>query len=212
MKTTKAILILAGALFLLFTPISSQADTFTFYNITNNVNTDLSGQLFVDVTDPGNNRVSFKFSNNVGFASSITDIYFADGLVLVTTPAPEITTSGNGPNFASPATPPELPGSSNKWDVVYSADSDEPPPLNGIDAAGEWVTIIFDLASEKSFSDVITDINAGDLLIGLHVQAIGPNGEGSDSYVVRVPEPGILILLGLAMSAIGVASWRMRKI
>jgi hypothetical protein len=30
--------------------------------------------------------------------------------------------------------------------------------------------------------------------------------------VVNVPEPGILILLGIAMSAIGMASWRIRKI
>jgi hypothetical protein len=32
------------------------------------------------------------------------------------------------------------------------------------------------------------------------------------NYIVPVPEPGILILLGIAMSAIGAASWRIRKL
>jgi hypothetical protein len=32
------------------------------------------------------------------------------------------------------------------------------------------------------------------------------------NYLVPVPEPGILILLGIAMSAIGAASWRLRKL
>ena len=40
----------------------------------------------------------------------------------------------------------------------------------------------------------------------------GLNTGFADQSVVRVPEPGILILLGIAMSAIGMASWRIRKI
>jgi hypothetical protein len=36
-------------------------------------------------------------------------------------------------------------------------------------------------------------------------------GQGQ-SFIFPVPEPGILILLGIAMSAIGMASWRIRKI
>jgi hypothetical protein len=34
----------------------------------------------------------------------------------------------------------------------------------------------------------------------------------AQSMLIQVPEPGILILLGIAMSAIGMASWRIRKI
>jgi len=34
----------------------------------------------------------------------------------------------------------------------------------------------------------------------------------AQDQLVRVPEPGILILLGIAMSAIGAASWRLRKL
>ena len=44
-----------------------------------------------------------------------------------------------------------------------------------------------------------------------------PNGNwyyavDSQDYITPVPEPGILILLGIAMSAIGIASWRIRKL
>jgi len=34
----------------------------------------------------------------------------------------------------------------------------------------------------------------------------------AQDYLTPVPEPGILILLGIAMSAIGMASWKIRKI
>ena len=34
----------------------------------------------------------------------------------------------------------------------------------------------------------------------------------SQDYMTPLPEPGILILLGIAMSAIGAASWRIRKL
>src|SRR5690348_14962160 len=47
-------------------------------NISNNGNTNVGSQLGVDVTDAGSSRVKFRFTNNVGTASSITDIYFDD--------------------------------------------------------------------------------------------------------------------------------------
>jgi len=34
----------------------------------------------------------------------------------------------------------------------------------------------------------------------------------TQDFITPVPEPGILILLGIAMSAIGAASWRLRKL
>jgi len=37
-------------------------------------------------------------------------------------------------------------------------------------------------------------------------------GNPRQSHLIYVPEPGILILLGIAMSAIGAASWRLRKL
>jgi hypothetical protein len=37
-------------------------------------------------------------------------------------------------------------------------------------------------------------------------------GAPAQSHLINVPEPGILILLGIAMGAIGAASWRIRKL
>jgi hypothetical protein len=39
-----------------------------------------------------------------------------------------------------------------------------------------------------------------------------PNFPGTELPKVPVPEPGILILLGIAMSAIGAASWKISKL
>src|SRR5262245_8799427 len=81
---------------------------FGFEKIDGNGNPDVASQLFVDVTDSGSNTVTFKFTNNVGIASSITDIYFDDGTLL------GIATVTNGPlglvDFSAGATPGELPG------------------------------------------------------------------------------------------------------
>jgi len=41
---------------------------------------------------------------------------------------------------------------------------------------------------------------------------VGTTKVDDQSMIIPVPEPGILILLGIAMSAIGMASWRIRKL
>ncbi len=217
-KTLMAIMILAGALFLLFSPISSKADTvvdtINFFNITNNGNANLSSQLSVQIIDTGiSGQVGFKFLNNVGIVSSITDVYFDDGTLL----AISTIVSSTGVSFASPATPNNLPGGNNITPpfVVtdnFSADSNTPNALaNGVNASTESLEIIFNLVSTADVDAVIAALNNGSLRIGMHVQGIGTTN-GSDGYVNKVPEPGILILLGIAMSAVGVASRYVRKI
>src|SRR5687768_9564506 len=70
---TVAALTLAGA---------AGANTITFGLLTDNGNDDLSGQLRVEVTAGAGGTVDFTFYNDVGIASSITDIYFDDGTLL----------------------------------------------------------------------------------------------------------------------------------
>ena len=224
MTTTKAILVFVGALFLMFYPISSRADTmldtFNFVKITNNGNPSVGGQLSVQVIDPGisgGTDVMFKFFNNVGITSSITQIYFDDGSLLEIS---AITYSGAGVAFTKPATPGNLPGANLVSPAFvttdqFSAGSDPPPVANGVNTSAEWVAITFNLQDGKAPDDVIDALRDGSLRIGLHVQGyttVPPPPSLSESYVNTVPEPGILILLGIAMSAIGVASWKISKL
>jgi hypothetical protein len=58
------------------------------------------------------------------------------------------------------------------------------------------------------------DIGTGTREIPVMVMNLTLNGDRHQDLLVcvPVPEPGILILLGIAMSAIGAASWRIRKL
>jgi len=204
----KKIWMLMAALALLMVPVISQADLFGFYKLTNNGNADVGGQLSVDVTASGS-QVLFKFFNNVGIASSITDIYFDDGTLLS---IGNITDSGAGVAFGSPAIPANLPGANDaspdfETTAGFSLDSEPAVSANGVNASNEWVAVLFSLQGTQTFADTIAALNDGSLRIGLHVQAIGTTG-GSDSYVNRVPEPGTLLLLGSGLLGLAFAGGR----
>ena len=116
--------------------------SYGFTRITNNADANVASQLLVVVTDAGGGYVDFKFTNNVGIGSSITDIYFDDGSLLGIS---SIYDSGGGVSFAGPASPSNLPGGSainfHTSAGAFSADSDTPIEANGVNAAGEWVSI-----------------------------------------------------------------------
>ncbi|MCL4854532.1 MAG: hypothetical protein KJZ78_24495 [Bryobacteraceae bacterium] len=190
----------------------ANAVSYSFFKITNNGNQDVSSQLSVEVTGAGS-QASFQFFNNVGIASSITDIYFDDGTLLGIA---LITTSGAGVAFNSPANPSNLPGGNNASPAFvttqnFSADSDPPVSQNGVNAATEWVTITFNLINGKTIVDTLAALDDGSLRIGLHVQAIGSKG-GSDSYVNNgrnVPDGGVTAaMLGLGMLGLSFMSRR----
>ncbi|HEY3242744.1 MAG TPA: hypothetical protein VGM03_05265 [Phycisphaerae bacterium] len=205
--------LIAATLALVFSLVTqAPAVQYTFFNITNNGNTNVGGQLLVDVTANGS-QVDFKFTNNVGVASSITDIYFDDGTLLGIA---SISGSGPGVAFMQPATPAELPGANGAdpdfvTTDMFSADSDSPPAPNGVNSSSEWVTITFDLQGGQVFGDTIDALASGELRIGLHVQAIGTTG-GSDSYVndpTPVPVPAAAGLGALGLLVVGWARKRL---
>ncbi len=179
--------------------------TYGFSKITNNGNPDVASQLSVEVSPVlASSQVDFKFFNNVGIASSITDIYFDDGTLLGIA-----SISGTaGVSFDNPATPKDLPGGSAanfETTAGFSADSDSPITANGVNSAAESVTITFNLINGKNYNDTLAMLNDGSLRIGLHVQAIGAPG-GSDSYVnnpIHAPAPGAILLGSLGTALVG---------
>lgn len=193
----------ALGLSLLLFVASASADTFTFFKITNNNPEDLSAQLSVNVTDAGGGLVSFEFLNNVGIASSVTQIYFDNGsgsflsaLALGTQ---------TGVDFSIGGSPPNLPaGNTVSFTADYLATADSPVAPNGINSATDSLQLL----GTGTLANIIAGLTSGDLRIGLHVQAIGQLG-GSDSYVtggtpsaVPVPMSAWLFASGLGFFAI----------
>lgn len=213
-------------------PPALAATTFTinsFDNITGTNAEDLgNGQLSVQITgDQSSMDVFFKFFNNVGIDSSITDVYFADDLGLFLTPitAGDITDSGAGVDFSAGAAPPALPAGADNGFVTtagLTADSNSPTAPNGVNLSTEWLGILLTLAEGNTFADFLLSGFLGTFQIGMHVQSIGAL-DGSDSYInggggggfpdpqiAPVPIPAGLILFGSALGGLGLLA-RARK-
>lgn len=223
----KILLAVAGAMVLAaFGSPASAGPTYSFSCITFNNPTDCgigSGQLEMEVIDDGGGLVSFLFTNAVGLASSITDVYFDDNALL---DGFNITSSA-GVSFSSPATPANLPGGSSMvvpfvTTLNLSADSDPPVAANGVDASTEWLRLTFGLLGTNTYASVISDLASDDLRVGLHVQAF--ESGGSESFVdggggnppppppppPPVPEPGTLLLLGSGIAGLA-AKYRSKR-
>jgi hypothetical protein len=184
-------------------------------NITTNGADDVGSQLELVITDNLDGTVDFRFENNVGTASSITDIYFDDSVPLLFTNAYVLTESA-GVDFGVGASPPDLPGGGLTFTKDHSFDSEAGPggvSAHGINSAAEFLAITFTFAAGQTFADLFDRLVSGDFRVGLHVQSISPTG-GSDSYInvapdsPTVPEPAGLLLFGAGLA---VAAARMRR-
>jgi hypothetical protein len=187
-----------AALLLAFAPASAAPDdTLGFTGICNNNAGDVAigeAQLYVEVVDIGGGQVEFKFTNTGPEASSITDIYFDDGSLLGIAQV----INGSGVDFTQGANPPNLPCDQNvvppfETTAGFLADSDPPVQPNGVNP-GEWVSIIFNLQSGKTFADVVSELNTEELRIGIHVQGFASGG--SESFITGTPTAVTLASFG----------------
>lgn len=201
---------------LLMLPLTAQANLYDFHLIgdDNSPSNDVGPQLLMEVTEGSTSGIDFTFLNIGDIDSFIADIYFDatpdDAINYASYSFSEIGQVA----FSIDATPGNLPGGntisfSSDWD----ADSDSPVAKMGIDnyATGdtggpESLTINFAYTANQTFEDVISLINSGDLLVGLHVQGIAPNDK-SEAYVnniVPVPEPTTtaLVFFGLGIAGL----------
>lgn len=214
--------LLGAAAALLLCVGTASADIYHFLRISNGglVNDALGSQLSVDVTAGAQGTVNFEFTNPIGIASSITDIYFDDGHLLAIASLTQ--TSGVSFQQASidKVAPPDLPGGSSitpQFNVtgLFKADSNAPTSPNGINAANESLIVNFSLKNNATFENVISDLASGALRIGLHVQSINteplglPSGSSDSQAYVNggpvVPAPAAVVLGVIGISMIGIA-------
>ncbi len=197
----------------------ASADTFSFFNITNNTTNTGSG-FFVDVTAAGSGSVLFTFRNTGPAGSSIDAVYFDDGSLLNLASL----TNSSGVQFTQDAistvNPGNLPGGNSisppfVTHALFSADADAGQGgvnAHGINNLGETLGITFTLIGGQTFADTLAAIASGDLRIGIHVQSIPPTGK-SDSFVntPAVPIPPTALLLGSGLLGIIALGVRRRK-
>lgn len=154
--------------------------------------------LYVEVSDAGENRADFTFYNDSLIESCIARICFDDGTLLGIADI----TSSPGVSFSLSAKPQTLPGGNLLeppfvTTVEFSIDSDPPGSKNGINPSdpAEWLRITFDLKNNGLFQDVLDELNNGILRIGTHIIDL-PDGS-SESAINHTPEPATITLLGL---------------
>jgi hypothetical protein len=184
---------------------SAQATTLSFFSISSNSGEPevqaVGNQLSVLVENLGGDA-SFTFLNNVGHDSSVTAVYFDDGNSFL---GSATITSSATVNFSEGATPGNLPGgAAHSFSATYAADSDNPPPHNGLNEASDWLTIIFELLTGVTFGDITTALMTGDLRIGMQVQAIAGLGSDDSAQYLNNPTP-IPLPAGLVLFLSGLA-------
>lgn len=201
--------------------------SFTMYD--SSENTTLNTLYGFTVTS---SQVAFVFKNNVGNASSVTDIYFQDGPPPSGTPkvlgsvATLHESAGVSMATTAATAPPGANNLSPAWSTTFQVSTSPNPPTNGINASTEWLGVVFNVAAGKTSADVYQALgnwafngNPPNPTTGTDTRwsLVNPTGEslrvalhvksiapggGSDIYVSVVPEPSSFALIGVGMMSV----------
>ena len=200
---------LAGAIGALVTiGLAPDADaSFIFVQVSNNGNTPVAQQFWLDVVDRsdlGVGVVGLKFSNTGPIASTIAEFHVDDGSDLFSGyfggNAEGSTAYGNGAGVSMGPPPPgngNFADAPNPWTTDFFATANASPAVNGVDP-GEMFELRLVLDAGKTFNDALLATSAGILRVGVH--AISIDDAGSESFVTngQLPTPGAVSLAGLA--------------
>lgn len=183
-----------------FVSIASADFTYSFENFTNNDTTNAQigeDQLFVQVSDYGSSQALFNFINTGPEPSTIAQIYFEDGLGLLSGIDSLIESSGVDFNIETPSN--WGIGNQISFTVDYQTTAEKPAPQNGIDPY-ESLGVVFNISNGFGFDDIIASLDEGFMRIGMHVISIGEN-QNSEAFVNNgrniIPAPAAVVLAGI---------------
>lgn len=204
--------VLLGTVCLFVSSLYATMVPISFERITGNSSVDIAGQLMLNVSENSPvydsvlgqyvNKVTFKFINNGPVASSISEIYFYDGVLLNMYSIDDSCPGVYFEDLGESTSPALLPGYNpdNGLVVVLSAtEAENPDSQKGVNAT-EWVKVGYTLKPGKTIDNLLADMAAGEVVIGVHVKAIGGGG-ASDSFITT-PEPATLAMLGIGAIAL----------
>ncbi len=197
----KSSLALIALLFLCLTP--AMADPVFYFNSSSlDGNTTLDGSQFklTISSEAGGTQIGFLFSNLGPVASNLTEIYWHDSLRLLNGYVTPLQTG-----WSDSASPGHLPGG-NPSDAYWSPEADVGSDASAGLSPGESAKFFFYLAGNHTPADVAGAIASGAMPIGIHVRSIDGGyvvKSDSDAFLLRVPEPGTLFLLGFGLLGLG---------
>jgi hypothetical protein len=211
--------ILALNFVLLLNVIPALAVTFRFKNIATNkasekVGDSIVNQFNFEVTKVDNTNVLLKFQNTGEDSSFIAQIYFDSPTNLLSNLRISNQDTSTGVRFSSGGSPSNLPQGNNiNFTADLRATANNPAPKNGINSK-EFLGILL----SGNYNNILSSLESEQLRVGIHVQGIGVDGGGSDSYVnnlvpievggpsLEVPEPNLVI----ALFSIALLSWQLK--